>query len=667
MKIQRSQLHSCKFPVLSRMLDLSSTPTPAMLARRSPNGFVCLSCRQQLIHRYLLFHGRTRFFNSSARRSHDTHTVSPSFSNYLNSKPRPNAFAYNPQNPCRTRFAPSPTGHLHLGSLRTALYNYLLARRTGGQFILRIEDTDTKRTVPGAEARILEDLEWAGIRWDEGPDIHGPYGPYRQTERLDLYREAAEELIATEKAYRCFCSPRTLKEKAQGRMQGTTFAGSEGYDRTCYHLSKEGSERFAAEGRPYVVRLKEPEVMAEGNDLTFGRIRLKNSKRFKGLWQDPILLKSNGLPTYHLANVVDDHYMKITHVIRGAEWFISTKWHLELYRAFGWEPPVFAHVGLLLDEEGQKLSKREKSFDLGKMREEGVLPEALCNFLALMGWSHGRSRDFLPMKKMEEIFHLKFTKNNPVVNLKKLRHLSQNHAQARAEDGGEKFDELVNLVMEAARAQYSAEDLSSVGLEKGEKLRDACRGLLKSNSKNFSSVKAFVESQPYFFSDRGEVVVHMNRTKVFQTVEEMAIDDAFIRKKSLEYLFPADGKNFFAGPVEELKAQLDALIESFVTKVISAPSAADVVTNEDARKIAHALVYSHLRGWIAWGSHGPSLHETMQLLGPNIARRRIENVKLVWNHPVVGEEESQREDISGEHPEKEPQSTVVKMNCRGQG
>lgn len=567
--------------------------------------------------------------------------------------------AYYPQEPCRTRFAPSPTGNLHLGSIRTALYNYLLARRTGGQFVLRIEDTDTKRTIPGAEARILEDLAWAGIRWDEGPDIHGPYGPYRQTERLELYRSAADELIASGKAYRCFCGHQVLREKARARMRSDTFAGSEGYDRTCYHLSKEGSERFAAEGRPYVVRLKEPEIMVEGKDLTYGRIRMREQKRIGGLWQDPILLKSNGLPTYHLANVVDDHYMKITHVIRGAEWLISTKWHLELYRAFGWEPPVYAHVGLLLDEQQQKLSKRDKSFDLGMMREEGVLPEALCNFLALMGWNHGLGSDFLPMKKMEEIFRIKFTKNNPVVSLKKLQHLSQHHAQARVEEGGEKFNELVDLVVNAVKVHYSKEDLSSMGLDKDKKLREVCQWILKFNYKNFSSVTAFVESQPYFFSGRGHVVVQMKRAKFYARVmEEMEIDEAFIRNKTLEMLFPADGKDLFAGPAEDLKAQLDALVEFFVPMVVSRPSNANVVMGRDAQKIAQVLVYSHLRGWIALGSRGPSLYNTMHILGPDIVRRRIENVTIVWNNPMDGEEEqSQTTDSVAAHPEKEPQVT----------
>lgn len=421
-------------------------------------------------------------------------------------------------------------------------------------------------------------------------------------------------------------------------------------------MSKEGSERLAKEGRPFVIRLVEPEKMVMPIDLTYGNVRIPESQKSRELWQDPILMKTNGMPTYHLANVVDDHYMKISHVIRGSEWLVSTTWHLELYRAFGWEPPVFAHVGLLMDEEGHKLSKREKSLDLGMMKEEGVLPEALCNFIALLGWNHGRDSDVLSMQKMEEIFTLKFNSHSPVVSLRKLRYLSPRHVEARVVEGGEKFEELVQLVMDAAKAQYSAEERDAVGLKDDEKLRDACRWILQSNSKNFTSVTAFVESQPYFFSDRPNVIVDLNAQPPYfrRITEELGIDEDFIRSKFLEYIFPPDGKDLFAGPVQEFKAAVDALMEFFAGMVETTETAAARVEEGKLQKIVRALVYPYLRGWISWGAHGPPLVETMMLLGPEVVRRRIENVQIQWKYRP--EENQAKSSTSEDRTEEDPSS-----------
>merc|ERR1712093_812523 len=254
--------------------------------------------------------------------------------------------------PARTRFAPSPTGYLHLGSLRTALFNYLVAKATGGQFLLRIEDTDQKRTIPDAEARLFEDLEWAGIEWDEGPKIGGPFGPYKQSQRTALYREHAEKLLESGNAYRCFCTPDRLFNLAQHRAK---LGLPPDYDRACTHVPKDESDDRASKGESHVVRLKVPDRYPVYNDLVYGLVRQRGDftsiprSQGKGLgafgsFDDPILLKSDGFPTYHLANVVDDHLMEITHVIRGSEWMSSTPKHLAMYQAFGWEPPAFAPV-----------------------------------------------------------------------------------------------------------------------------------------------------------------------------------------------------------------------------------------------------------------------------------------------------------------------------------
>jgi glutamyl-tRNA synthetase len=349
-----------------------------------------------------------------------------------------------PNTPARTRFAPSPTGYLHLGSLRTALFNYLLAKKTGGQFLLRIEDTDQKRTVPDAEERLLKDLRWAGLQWDEGPEVGGPYGPYKQSERSELYREHAGYLLATGHAYRCFCSSQRLNDLAEHRHK---LGLATDYDRTCANISQSESDARAEEGQKYVIRLKVPDIYPSYKDLIYGKFAPLKKKIGEDSWEDPILLKSDGLPTYHLANVVDDHHMKITHVIRGSEWMPSTPKHIAMYNAFGWEPPHFAHVGLLVDENGNKLSKRNFDTDIEAFKEMEVFPETLTNFAALLGWSHTERSDVMDLQKLTEKFSMKFTKGNTTVTFGKLHHLQKKHAHARAKAGGQGLQDMVQAVL----------------------------------------------------------------------------------------------------------------------------------------------------------------------------------------------------------------------------
>lgn len=274
----------------------------------------------------------------------------------------------------RVRIAPSPTGDPHVGTAYMALFNQIFARRFGGKFILRIEDTDQTRSRPEYETSIFETLKWCGIRWDEGPDVGGPYAPYRQSERTALYQQHAYELIRTGKAYKCFATEGELAEMRQI---------SKGYDRRYRNLSEEEIQRREAAGQPFVIRLKVPltgECLFE--DAIKGRISFP--------WadiDDQVLLKSDGFPTYHLANVVDDHLMKISHVIRGDEWISSTAKHICLYQCFGWTPPTFMHMPLLLGMDGKKLSKRRNPTSIFYYRDSGYLPEAFVNFLTLMGYS----------------------------------------------------------------------------------------------------------------------------------------------------------------------------------------------------------------------------------------------------------------------------------------
>ncbi|KAG4254095.1 glutamyl-tRNA synthetase, partial [Fusarium proliferatum] len=285
--------------------------------------------------------------------------------------------------PIRTRFAPSPTGYLHLGSLRTALFNNLVAKATaGGDFIIRIEDTDQNRLVPDAEERIFKDLEWAGLEWSEGPDKGGPYGPYRQSERLETYKEHTQTLLENGSAYRCFCDQTVLEAQKRALHEA---GKSTAYPGTCRTLPRSESDERAARGEAHIVRLDSTRFgTPKFKDAIYGPFQKKEPE------EDFVLMKRDGYPTYHLANVVDDHLMKITHVIRGEEWLISTPKHLALYEAFGWEPPTFAHLGLLVSNNGSKLSKRDSSVDLSTYMDQNVFPMALQAWLANLGASTKR-------------------------------------------------------------------------------------------------------------------------------------------------------------------------------------------------------------------------------------------------------------------------------------
>jgi len=273
----------------------------------------------------------------------------------------------------RVRYAPSPTGIPHVGNIRTALFNWLFARHTGGAFIVRIEDTDVARTVPGALEAILESLRWLGIDWDEGPEIGGDAGPYFQSQRLELYNRLATELVTGGDAYYCHCTPDRLEEMRAGQ---TARKEPPGYDRCCRDLGL-----GAAPGA--VIRFKIPlKAKTTFSDIIRGDITFDNA-----LLDDFVLLKSDGYPTYHLANVIDDHYMRISHVLRGEEWLSSTPRHLMLYQAFGWSPPEFAHLPIILGTDRSKLSKRHGAVSLLDYQKQGYLPEAMLNFLSLLGWS----------------------------------------------------------------------------------------------------------------------------------------------------------------------------------------------------------------------------------------------------------------------------------------
>jgi len=320
----------------------------------------------------------------------------------------------------RVRVAPSPTGDPHVGTAYQALFNYIFARQHEGQFILRIEDTDRARSTPQSEQAILSSLRWLGLQWDEGPDVGGPYGPYRQSERTPIYLEHARRLLEAGHAYRCFCTKERLERMRAENRDKKLFPG---YDRHCRSISPDESARRAASGEPFVLRMKIP-VSGECvmQDLLRGEIR----KDWESI-DDQILLKSDGFPTYHLANVVDDHLMEITHVIRGEEWISSLPKHLQLYEYFGWEPPVFCHLPLLRNNDAarSKLSKRKNPTSINYYRRAGFLPEALVNFLGLIGGSRAEGDEKFTLDELIRTFRLEdVSLGGPVFDLQKLRWLN---------------------------------------------------------------------------------------------------------------------------------------------------------------------------------------------------------------------------------------------------
>lgn len=309
----------------------------------------------------------------------------------------------------RTRFAPSPTGFMHIGNLRTALYEYLVAKSQGGDFVLRIEDTDRERYVEGAVDIIYNTLKVAGLQHDEGPDKPGEYGPYVQSERLNMYKPYAEQLIEQGKAYRCFCT----KERLDSLKDDETPGG--GYDRHCRDLPQEEIDRLLAEGVPYVIRQKMPlEGSTTFTDAVFGEITVENSEL-----QDQILIKTDGYPTYNFANVIDDHTMNITHVVRGCEYLSSTPKYNLLYEAFGWEVPTYIHLPLIMgkDAEGNvaKLSKRHGSTGFEDLIKEGYLPQAIINYVALLGWCPSDNQEMFTLDELTRAFSIDGISKSPSI------------------------------------------------------------------------------------------------------------------------------------------------------------------------------------------------------------------------------------------------------------
>jgi len=471
----------------------------------------------------------------------------------------------------RVRFAPSPTGFLHIGGLRTALYNYLFAKHHGGACILRIEDTDQTRFVEGAEENIVDICRWAGMEFDESPEKGGPFGPYRQSERTELYRKYATELLEKEMAYRAFDTSEEL-DAMRERQKHAGIAAK--YDRTVmrseYTLGPEETQRLLESGADYCIRLKVP-VSGDirFNDIVRGEV-IVNARDV----DDQILLKSDGFPTYHLANVVDDHLMNITHVIRGEEWLPSTPKHVLLYQAFGWDMPRFAHLPLLLNPDKSKMSKRFGDVFAKSFREKGFFPDALVNFVALLGWNPTADREIFSMDELIEHFSLeKVNKAGAVFDTKKLEWMNAQYL--RSAEPQSLLGELQSLLREHG-IQIDDEKAKSILI------------LLRERITFLNEIPSF---GAYMFSD------------------EYEIDEEYKAKHWTEE----------TGPIIHSLIPVLENIASFDHQSIN--ESVGAFTKE--RGIASKNIIHPLRMILTGKQVGAGLYETMEVLGKDACMKRI--------------------------------------------
>ncbi len=449
----------------------------------------------------------------------------------------------------RLRFAPSPTGYIHIGSIRTALYNYLFAKHNNGKFILRIEDTDRSRFVEGAIENLIESLEWAGISHDEGVFLEngeiiqkGDYGPYIQSERLDIYGKYIDELIEKGHAYYCFCSKERLdKVREEQKIKGLIPK----YDGFCRNISIEEAKERIANGEEYVVRLKLPHnTDVKFHDHVRGDITINTDDI-----DDQVLLKSDGFPTYHMAVVVDDYLMKITHIVRGEEWLASTPKHILLYEAFGWEKPEYVHLPTVLNKDKKKLSKRHGDVSVDGFIKEGYLPEAIVNYLALVGWSPESNEEILSMDELIEQFSFeRVAKTGGIFDKEKLNWVNEHYIR------GKTADEITELCIPYLKeAGYiTDEDVKS--------RYEWLKAMVTTVQENLSTTKDIVDKVDFFFSDKVvieddkalEVIKGEQVPKLLNAFEEAVneveeIDEDFAKgiMKKIQKQTGIKGKNLF--------------------------------------------------------------------------------------------------------------------------
>ena len=473
----------------------------------------------------------------------------------------------------RTRIAPSPTGDPHVGTAYVALFNYAFARRHSGQFVLRIEDTDRKRSNPASEGMIFDALRWLGLEWDEGPDVGGPHGPYRQSERSEIYREHAERLVESGAAYPCFCTADRLKAlRAEQRDKKLPI----GYDGHCRSIPPEEARKRRQAGEPHVIRLAMPrQGESVVHDLLRGVIRFANTQI-----DDQILVKSDGFPTYHLANVVDDHLMAISHVIRAEEWISSLPKHIRLYEAFGWEPPVFCHLPLLRNADKSKISKRKNPVSLNYYRRAGYLPEALLNYLALMGWTMPDEREEFGLEELIANLDLADIRlGGPVFDLAKLTWLNGRYLRRMPPE---------EILERLRRDLYSDEHFLRI---------------LPLVRERIDTLEQFAEYSQFFF------------------VGELEYDEAARNKLVLKGKTPPQSAKVLRLLLEEI---LDPLMEwnaeSLETALRGFMEKADLTAKE---------LFMPLRVAVTGRRATPPLFDTMAVLGKETCRRRLRSAVAV--------------------------------------
>ena len=489
-------------------------------------------------------------------------------------------------NQVRVRFAPSPTGSPHIGSVRTAIYDWLFAKHTGGKFILRIEDTDRARFVPGSTEEILESLRWLGIEIDEGPEVGGPYGPYLQTERLDLYQKHAQQLLDEGKAYHCFCTSERLDEmrKAQEAAKQPT-----GYDRLCLQLPPEEAAKKLEEGAPAVIRFKVPqEGTTTFHDIVRGDISFENR-----LIDDFVIIKSDGYPTYQFASVVDDHLMEITHVIRGEEWISSTPKHVLEYQAFGWEMPIFAHAPLLVGPDRAKLGKRHGSVKFMDFIEQGFVREAIINFVTLLGWSPGSDQEVFSVEELIERFTLEGIVNHPVV-FDREKMMWMNGVYIRAMDIGE----LANLCLPF--------------------LQDACLVSRNPSPEDMEYVKQVVALE----QERLKLLSEIVELTRFFFEDEPEYDEKGVRK----WL----SQDYVPNLLRKLIANLGALQEFTIESIDETVRRTGEEINLSGGQVIHPI-----RMAVTGRMVGPGLFETVAVLGKERVLCRLNRALAMVSEPQV--------------------------------
>ncbi|MFZ1419810.1 MAG: glutamate--tRNA ligase [Leptotrichiaceae bacterium] len=447
----------------------------------------------------------------------------------------------------RVRIAPSPTGDPHVGTAYIGLFNYAFAKHNQGDFLLRIEDTDRTRFSGDSEQQIFDSMKWLGLNYDEGPDVGGDKGPYRQSERFHIYKEYAEKLVEKGEAYYCFCTSERLQKL---RDRQVAMKQAPGYDGHCRNLTAEEVKSKLEAGEAYVIRLRMPyEGETIVKDELRGNIIFENSKI-----DDQVLLKSDGFPTYHLANIVDDYLMGITHVIRAEEWIASTPKHIQLYKAFAWEEPKWYHMPLLRNADKTKISKRKNPVSLNYYREEGYLREGLLNFLALMGWSLGGDKEIFTLDEMIENFSFdRISLGGPVFDLVKLGWVNNHHMRLKD------IDELTKLALPyyIAKGYYKDENLSEVEYNKLKRIVEITR-------EGAQTLKELPELSSIYFEDEFELPIideTMNK-KERKSIEKLKSSlEAEIGKKSIGLFVEKMSKQNEDVSEEEAKTILTELQE----------------------------------------------------------------------------------------------------------